>query len=361
MSKTLYNSLLVRSAVLMTTLAACGDTFAMAQTADYIAQTAATTEETRTSKKKEDADPQRRFINGRGNHSWVAPPSFWGRQGGTAPTKNHCFDDYCTGVLDADTALVSVTTSLRELEQPAVAELETSVPGELTPSEPAVAELETPAPASSTPNPAPVAVPVNTTDDAGMLGQIDLQNNQDSASEGMGQVTNVSQLRDVQPTDWAFEALRSLVERYGCIAGYPDGTYRGNRALSRYEFAAGLNACLQQIERLIASSTTNQARQEDLLTLQRLIGEFGPELAILRGNVDALEARTRELELTQFSTTTTLNGEVIFGLTGIVAGDNLLGDSVDNVSYLWKPNPSEFRYQLHGSRFVKNATSSHWS
>jgi hypothetical protein len=58
----------------------------------------------------------------------------------------------------------------------------------------------------------------------------------------MGQVTSVTQLSDVQPTDWAYEALRSLVERYGCIAGYPGGTFRGNRSMSRYEFAAGLNA-----------------------------------------------------------------------------------------------------------------------
>jgi len=88
-------------------------------------------------------------------------------------------------------------------------------------------------------------------------------------TEGMEQVTNVSQLRDVSPGDWAFEALRSLVERYGCIAGYPDGTYRGNRATSPYEFAAGLNACLNQIERLIASSTAdfvrNRSRSESRL------------------------------------------------------------------------------------------------
>ncbi|MDJ0676596.1 MAG: iron uptake porin, partial [Calothrix sp. MO_167.B42] len=58
----------------------------------------------------------------------------------------------------------------------------------------------------------------------------------------VSQVTSVSQFSDVQPTDWAFQALQSLVERYGCIAGYPNGTYRGNRALTRYEFAAGLNA-----------------------------------------------------------------------------------------------------------------------
>ena len=65
-----------------------------------------------------------------------------------------------------------------------------------------------------------------------------------SQEETLEQVTSVSQFSDVQPTDWAFQALQSLVERYGCIAGYPNGTYRGNRALTRYEFAAGLNACL---------------------------------------------------------------------------------------------------------------------
>jgi hypothetical protein len=59
----------------------------------------------------------------------------------------------------------------------------------------------------------------------------------------MGQVTNVTQLSDVRPGDWAYEALRSLVERYGCIAGYPDGTFKGNRAMTRYEFAAG-SECL---------------------------------------------------------------------------------------------------------------------
>ncbi|MDJ0621185.1 MAG: iron uptake porin, partial [Calothrix sp. MO_192.B10] len=66
-------------------------------------------------------------------------------------------------------------------------------------------------------------------------------------SNSQSQVTSVSQFSDVQPTDWAFQALQSLVERYGCIAGYPNGTYRGNRALTRYEFAAGLNACLDRV------------------------------------------------------------------------------------------------------------------
>jgi len=134
-------------------------------------------------------------------------------------------------------------------------------------------------------------------------------------TNSIDQVTNVTQLTDVRPTDWAYEALRSLVERYGCIVGYPDRTYRGNRALSRYEFAAGLNACLNQIERLIASSTADFVRKSDLETLQRLVNEFRAELTTLGARVDKLEGRVAFLEDNQFSTTTKLSGEAIFAIT----------------------------------------------
>jgi hypothetical protein len=147
----------------------------------------------------------------------------------------------------------------------------------------------------------------------------------------MSQVTSVSQLSDVQPTDWAFQALQSLVERYGCIAGYPDGTYKGNRAMTRYEFAAGVNACLDRVNELIAAGTTGLATKEDLATLQKLQEEFAAELATLRGRVDALEARTTELEANQFSTTSKLEGEVVFLLAGIAAGDNAFGEELDRV------------------------------
>ncbi|MBW4634716.1 MAG: iron uptake porin [Iphinoe sp. HA4291-MV1] len=141
-------------------------------------------------------------------------------------------------------------------------------------------------------------------------------------SDNIGQVTSVSQFSDVQPTDWAFQALQSLVERYGCIAGYPNGTYRGNRALTRYEFAAGLNACLDRVNELIATATADLVRKEDLATLQRLQEEFSAELATLRGRVDALEARTAELEANQFSTTTKLVGEAIFNVSDIFGSDD---------------------------------------
>jgi Carbohydrate-selective porin, OprB family/S-layer homology domain len=148
--------------------------------------------------------------------------------------------------------------------------------------------------------------------------------------EAIDQVTSVSQLSDVRPTDWAFQALQSLVERYGCIAGYPDRTYRGNRALIRYEFAAGLNACLDRVNELIAASTADLIKKEDLATLQRLQQEFSVELATIRGRVDALEARTTTLENQQFSTTTKLQGEVIFGLVSPIQGDNAVtGQAVE--------------------------------
>jgi hypothetical protein len=135
-------------------------------------------------------------------------------------------------------------------------------------------------------------------------------------AEPMSQVTSVSQLKDVQPTDWAFAALQSLVERYGCIAGYPDNSYRGDRALTRYEFAAGLNACLDRVNELIATATSDSVTREDIAQLQKLQSEFAPELATLRGRVDSLEARTTELETNQFSTTSKLSGFVIVGVQG---------------------------------------------
>ena len=142
----------------------------------------------------------------------------------------------------------------------------------------------------------------------------------------MGQVTSVSQLSDVQPTDWAFQALQSLVERYGCIAGYPNSTYRGNRALTRYEFAAGLNACLDRVNELIATATSDAATQQDLSTLQRLQEEFSAELATLRGRVDSLEARTSQLEANQFSTTTKLEGEVVAVISDVLGGNQDITD-----------------------------------
>ncbi|MBN3950404.1 MAG: iron uptake porin [Nostoc sp. NMS7] len=139
-----------------------------------------------------------------------------------------------------------------------------------------------------------------------------------------GQVTSVSQLSDVKPTDWAFQALQSLVERYGVITGYTDGTFKGDRSLTRYEFAAGLNAALNRLNELIATSTTDLVKREDLDTLKKLQEQFSPELAQLRGRLDTLEVRSAKLESTQFSTTTKLIGRAQIVVGSVLAGNNVV-------------------------------------
>jgi len=118
------------------------------------------------------------------------------------------------------------------------------------------------------------------------------------------QVTSITQFSDVQPTDWAYQALSNLVERYGCVAGYPNGTFRGARAMTRYEAAALLNACLDRV-----TEVTDE--------LKRLTAEFAKELAVLKGRVDGLEAQVTTLEAQQFSTTTKLRGEANFVIGGV--------------------------------------------
>ena len=175
--------------------------------------------------------------------------------------------------------------------------------------------------------------------------------------EPLAQINSVSQLRDVSPTDWAYEALRGLTERYSdarsragplggfpdlkelafapdgdagshrCIAGFPDSTYRGGQALSRYEFAAGLNSCLNQIERLIASSEA--VAREDIDTISRLTQEFEAELATIGGRIDSLESRTALLEDNQFSTTTKLVGEAVFSVSGAFGDEKANGSGED--------------------------------
>ncbi len=143
------------------------------------------------------------------------------------------------------------------------------------------------------------------------LGQPAVQAVAAGALPAIAQVTAVSQLTDVQPTDWAFQALQSLVDRYGCIVGYPNKTYRGNRALSRYEFAAGLNACLDKVQELLAATTADLITQAELDTIKKLQEEFAAELTVLRGRIEVLEVRTATLETQQFSTTAKLGGELI--------------------------------------------------
>ncbi len=143
-----------------------------------------------------------------------------------------------------------------------------------------------------------------------------------STPDEMSQVTPVSQLTDVQPSDWVFGALRSLTERYKCITPSKDGTFKGNRVMTRYEFAGGLNACIEKIRELIATNTENLAKKEDLVTLERLQAEFKTE-AEVQNRLDSLEERTA-IAANQFSATTKLYGQAIFSVQGTNEADVFL-------------------------------------
>ncbi|MGB3787601.1 MAG: iron uptake porin, partial [Phormidesmis sp.] len=138
-------------------------------------------------------------------------------------------------------------------------------------------------------------------------------------SVDIAQVTSVSELSDVEPDDWAFTALQRLVEEYGCLEGYPDRTFRGDRAMTRYEFAAGLNACLDVVLQLVSGG-------DDLSDLDRLQEEFAVELEAVRAQVTDLEANVAELQANQFSTTTKLRGSVFSYLSYATANGDILSE-----------------------------------
>lgn len=142
----------------------------------------------------------------------------------------------------------------------------------------------------------------------------------------LSQIHSVSQLSDVSPDDWAFEALRSLVERYNCIVGFPDRFYRGDRPLSRYEFAVAFNSCLQKIQ-----SLDTQVDRDLLAKIQRLQAEFSLQLTSLTTKIEQLETNVTTLENQQFSPQLELEGEVIFAPIMAVGSEKAdgSGESVD--------------------------------
>jgi hypothetical protein len=139
------------------------------------------------------------------------------------------------------------------------------------------------------------------------------------------QITNISQFSDVQPTDWAYQALNNLVEQYGCVAGYPNGTFKGAKPLSRFEAAALLNSCLDRV---------TEATDE----LKRLAEEFEKELAVIRGRIDGIEKKIGKLEAAQFSTTTKLQGESTFVIGAVSFGGSQFGPSTANGAGATTPN-----------------------
>ena len=148
---------------------------------------------------------------------------------------------------------------------------------------------------------------------------------------GVPQVAGqLSQFSDVLPTDWAYSALSSLVERYGCGAGYPNGAFAGGRSIARFEAAALLSACLERVT-------------ESTDALKALLREFSAELAALKGRSKELDGRVGVLEANSFAPTTKLAGKAQMVMGGV---RNAL--ETDDIHGTAEPFPSQptFNYNL---------------
>jgi len=125
-----------------------------------------------------------------------------------------------------------------------------------------------------------------------------------------GAEVTTAQFSDVIPGDWAYTALQNLSESYGCVDNAYTQNLKSGQALTRYEAAALVNACL---DGGIASAEINA-------DAARLASEFGTEMAILKGRVDGLEYKVKELSAGQFSSTTKMSGGAVF-TTGLMQED----------------------------------------
>jgi hypothetical protein len=96
------------------------------------------------------------------------------------------------------------------------------------------------------------------------------------------QITSGEQLIDIRPTDYYYQALKSLTERYGCSAGYPDGTFRPNRSLTRYETAGTLSSCIDRFLTIMGSIANGSVTKEEVVSLKNMIDSLRQEVDLLR-------------------------------------------------------------------------------
>ncbi len=134
------------------------------------------------------------------------------------------------------------------------------------------------------------------------------------------QATSITQFTDVKPTDWAYQALGNLIEKYGCIAGMTDSKFAGGQTLTRFEAAALLNACLERV-----TEVTDEQN--------RLANDFAKELTLIRGQVAKLDKKIGSVEAQQFSTTTKLKGEATFVLGSVDGARTSTSANIGNTAF----------------------------
>lgn len=104
----------------------------------------------------------------------------------------------------------------------------------------------------------------------------------------IAQVTSTQQFNDLSPDHWAYNDIKSLVEDYGCYAGYPDGTIKGTNKITRYEFIAQISACLHQAERLFLFESM-QFLKSELTNFKIIQDKLAKEVSQLQVEIKKIE------------------------------------------------------------------------
>jgi hypothetical protein len=111
---------------------------------------------------------------------------------------------------------------------------------------------------------------------------------------------------DVPPNSWAYQAIKSLAAE-GLIEGYPDGKFKGNRPLTRYEAAVLVNRAVDKIEaRLSSVEGAEKVNADDIAKLKKLVADFGPELKAVQDHLATLDTKVDTLGKETAANTATL-------------------------------------------------------
>lgn len=164
---------------------------------------------------------------------------------------------------------------------------------------------------------------------------------------------------DVDRRHWAGDAVAALAAK-GLVEGYPDGTFKGDRAASRWELALVVARLLQRAQREHSTFATQANRQQLLSLAQALrpeLEELGVRVSQLENATELLKQRVTELERLSFYGS--VESRVVFqnfGNTGAVDNDSGRrgGGNPGGVGYLDYTDmvgtgpASPLRPQIHG-------------
>jgi hypothetical protein len=117
----------------------------------------------------------------------------------------------------------------------------------------------------------------------------------------------IDALKDIPSNSWAYQSILDLVND-GIIVGYPDGTFKGNRPLTRYEAAVMVERAVAYLTKKLSNpQTASDVSSKDLDTLRGLLDTFRGDIIALRLRVGDLDSRLKTVEANQKNDEATAN------------------------------------------------------